>query len=112
MVSDEIQKIGQRAEPAKLTKLLQLRSIVTGRKDQGTRIKISAFLRERMFSKKLKKILDNIYCEHCHTIFATYIPMAYVTNFNGSLTSLLINGCSIKPETTNYLKCPYNLVNL
>jgi len=41
--------------------------------------------------------LDNIYCEHCHTGFPTYPPMAYVTNFSGSL---LINGCSIKPGTT------------
>ena len=55
MVSDKIQKISQRAELAKLTKLLQLRSSVTGRKDQDTRIKISAFLRERMFSRKLRK---------------------------------------------------------
>ena len=108
MVSDEIQKIGQRAELAKLTKLLQLRSIVTGRKDQGTRIKISAFLRKGC-SLKPEEILDNIYCEHCHTGFPSYPPMAYMTNFNGSL---LINGCSIKPGTTNYLKCPYNLVNL
>ena len=55
MVSDKIQRISQRAELAKLTKLPHLQSSVTGRKDQDTRIKISAFWRERMFSKTLKK---------------------------------------------------------
>jgi len=40
---------------AKLTKLPQLRSSVTGRKDQDITITISAFLRERMFSGKLKR---------------------------------------------------------
>jgi len=48
MVSDKIQKYSQRAELAKLTKLPHLQSSVTGRKDQDTRIKISAFLGHRL----------------------------------------------------------------
>jgi len=34
--------------------------------------------------------------------------MAYVTKCHGSL---LINGCSIKPGTSNYPKYPCNFVN-
>ena len=66
--------------------------------DQDTTIKYS-FLKEALFSRNLKKILDDIYCEHISVSSCTTDD--YLASFNDSL---LLNGCSIEAGPSSYLK--------